>query len=504
MSMDEVLLKKSEYHQAVRELRRTESHVYHRIRSIMEDKNFVDQVTARIPPTYPIIGNLRCGTWYFPKFFATSYFKSTDGHYGHWQFHISRLNFHVAVAAYKHNGVVIIDSTRKGKKFPDSFTRTIPIWCAIMNTCVLQASGSEAAPTTSLLHMPPWVSDSEVAQVQAKLPQFVRTARDHGVDWSPLVAHADKPLRCVWVTNCSAWQSRLQQDLQYCTENNFVPVVLLSCSNSEPVMRSSYTYIQGAGDDHTSWSLGLTPALFWEHATWLLEDGIYPDECEERVHQVVSKKTHVDFKGKITDVAVTSGSAQLVEVSGTPFWLSECLEDSAIQSLTDTHAVVVCQTKNCTTISDSSSLLSCTIPLDSKMELERSLVKVLAFTYKALSCQKPIAVVSISSGVAVGLVVALLCTLCVCDSLQEGSMCEWRDLVKEHLANKQEELVVSGEWVQSLRITKQVVKRVLSFVQGVLHAQVAQYAVPTRNIMIQINRFFMTANTPHGKANFSL
>ena len=33
-------------------------------------------------------------------------------------------------------GCIIIDSTRKGKKFPDSMSKTIPIWCCVLNRSI--------------------------------------------------------------------------------------------------------------------------------------------------------------------------------------------------------------------------------------------------------------------------------------------------------------------------------------------------------------------------------
>lgn len=48
------------------------------------------------------------------------YFKSTDGHNGNWSFSCTRLNLHVAEVAARQGGVIIVDATRKGKRFPVS------------------------------------------------------------------------------------------------------------------------------------------------------------------------------------------------------------------------------------------------------------------------------------------------------------------------------------------------------------------------------------------------
>lgn len=34
-------------------------------------------------------------------------------------------------------GCIIVDSTRKGKRFPDSMSKTIPIWTCVLNRAIL-------------------------------------------------------------------------------------------------------------------------------------------------------------------------------------------------------------------------------------------------------------------------------------------------------------------------------------------------------------------------------
>lgn len=36
----------------------------------------------------------------------------------------------------KKGGCVIVDSTRKGKRFPDSMSKTIPIWTCVLNRSI--------------------------------------------------------------------------------------------------------------------------------------------------------------------------------------------------------------------------------------------------------------------------------------------------------------------------------------------------------------------------------
>ena len=48
----------------------------------------------------------------------TCYFKSTDGHHGHWAFSVTRLNLHLLDILSSRDGLAIVDATRKGKRFP--------------------------------------------------------------------------------------------------------------------------------------------------------------------------------------------------------------------------------------------------------------------------------------------------------------------------------------------------------------------------------------------------
>jgi tRNA A64-2'-O-ribosylphosphate transferase len=48
-----------------------------------------------------------------------------DGHDNQYAFSWQRLNLQVAIAAATHNGAIIVDSTRRGKAFPDSMRATV-------------------------------------------------------------------------------------------------------------------------------------------------------------------------------------------------------------------------------------------------------------------------------------------------------------------------------------------------------------------------------------------
>ncbi len=67
--------------------------------------------------------------------------------------------------------MLIIDSTRKGKHFPDSLSRTIPIWACVMNR-VMQKLNNKLEWDTEL-NMPMWVHKTEKLQILDKIDAWV-------------------------------------------------------------------------------------------------------------------------------------------------------------------------------------------------------------------------------------------------------------------------------------------------------------------------------------------
>lgn len=153
----------------IKELKREENSLFNCLHSIVHDTSFVQQI-EELYTELPIYANLRCGKWYTPGPHGTCYFKSTDGHFGEWNFSATRLNLHLAVTASQKGGCIIVDATRRGKTFPvtssqalnlnqqlcsyanmdvpceripteasvqDALSKTIPIWAAVLNAAVL-------------------------------------------------------------------------------------------------------------------------------------------------------------------------------------------------------------------------------------------------------------------------------------------------------------------------------------------------------------------------------
>lgn len=88
------------------DLKRSNLSITNRLRSIKQDAAFVQVVGETLE--LPLVANERCGSWYIdPRLrTASAYFKSTDGHTGHWKFSTRRLNLHLVELAANHNGCV--------------------------------------------------------------------------------------------------------------------------------------------------------------------------------------------------------------------------------------------------------------------------------------------------------------------------------------------------------------------------------------------------------------
>lgn len=268
-----------------------------RLKSIHSDAAFIDEV-RRTYPGFACFANERCGTWYVRGHNTrTSYFKSTDGHAGHWQFSSTRLNLFVAELAAAAGGAVIVDSTRRGKPFPDALTKTVPAWCAMINHIVL-GEPLDATP------FPRWLPASEVGAIRALLPTWV-AALPPGITAAIRAAldggRLSAPLRAHWACNaisegapCSldAWEAcvlpvlgEARGGLEEEEEAKEVPLLCVSASRlvaeggDVASAHAGWAYVQGAGDDAETWSCGLTPALFWRHADALLACGSDAEAC---------------------------------------------------------------------------------------------------------------------------------------------------------------------------------------------------------------------------------
>ncbi|KAK8136260.1 initiator tRNA phosphoribosyl transferase [Apiospora sp. TS-2023a] len=244
------------------DLKKSNLSITNRLRSIKEDAHFVSEAAEALGR--PLIANERCGSWYIsPDDKAGSaYFKSTDGHMGQWSFSTRRLNLHLLSVIGKNDGCIIVDSTRRGKRMPDALSKTIPTWCCVLNRALFP---EENGDKHALFTPPHVVSESEHAQMQAKIPDFVEALGSLHVDVASLRKQVKKPLRPFWLTRESQIETMAE------IFEDFHPVICLTSSRRvQGGEMSEGGYIQGAGDDTENWALGLTPIVFWQNEKMLL------------------------------------------------------------------------------------------------------------------------------------------------------------------------------------------------------------------------------------------
>lgn len=243
------------------ELKRSTLSIHNRLNSILEDAKFAQEVAEAYGR--PLIANERCGSWYIDpaQKGGSAYFKSTDGHTGVWKFSLRRLNLHLLQIIGKHDGCIIVDSTRRGKRMPDALSKTISIWCAVINRFLFP----EHQEHHNLYTPPQVVSASEHAQMSALLPSFSQSLHDLGICSDTLRNQVNKPLRPFWITP----ENRIRRTST--VYNDFHPVICCTVSRRVTGAEASEAgYIQGAGDDTENWAFGLTAQLFWKHCKELL------------------------------------------------------------------------------------------------------------------------------------------------------------------------------------------------------------------------------------------
>ncbi|KAK1315358.1 hypothetical protein QJS10_CPA06g00831 [Acorus calamus] len=270
---DERDSQKLSFYRACRSIKKSSNSLYNALRSIYEDSVFVSEI-AGIWPELPLVANLRCGFWYSSRFDSTCYFKSTDGHNNNWSFNTSRLNLHVASLVGQRGGCIIVDSTRKGKRFPDSMSKTIPIWACVLNRAIANyrrrmggdGQQDDRLGTNSLemldwdisLHLPLWVSKTEAASIEDRLEEWTKNLEASGADVASLASFLKKPLRPLWISQRTViWLNEVPDHDSW----SFTPLILVSASHSDGNIQKrlttsefSWHYIPGAGDDEESWA----------------------------------------------------------------------------------------------------------------------------------------------------------------------------------------------------------------------------------------------------------
>ncbi|KAI5960942.1 RIT1 [Candida pseudojiufengensis] len=275
-----------------KELKKSSLSFKNRLQSIIYDSNFVNLVHQNL--NLPIIANERCGLWYTSEKSGSCYFKSTDGHTNVWSFSTRRLNLHLLPIIQQNGGIIIIDSTRRGKPMPDSLLKTIPIWCSVLNSILYEEEDD------FWLNLPEIVPKHEYNSILKLIPSFIQTVRSMNL-FSKETQKLRKPLKTIWLyPGC---------DPQILNDDAY-NICLVSVSKQVPIHKTiqikakndsilHFDYVQGSADDHELWvprSLLPTfgPTQFWEifdkivdKSTGYLPSWINDDELEEMIGKLL-------------------------------------------------------------------------------------------------------------------------------------------------------------------------------------------------------------------------
>jgi len=241
-----------------------------RLVSIAADADFVGQVRCQLAPV-PFFANLRAGRWYVPNPDGLCHFKSSDGHpQERTKFSTSRLNLNVLSALQEAGSLCIVDATRRGKRFPDALSITVPMWCAVINRLRAQSFDQAAEPGL----FPEWVPLHEVDKIEASIDGFCEDVLEVAPDILDIVRQLQHPIHPVWLAHGDLLPHCGPGSQQQPSTSEYLVLWCLSASEARGAEAArehqSLTYVQGAGDDEEAWSLGLTPSHFFAHRSELL------------------------------------------------------------------------------------------------------------------------------------------------------------------------------------------------------------------------------------------
>jgi len=329
----------------------------HRLLSIDRDSKYLkDRVLSAIANSddstlpnhddcnhWPWLPNKQCGSWYLPphnnEFNGTIstetattktevYFKSTDGHVGTYAISLKRLNLQLLELLHEYKGCFLVDSSVR-KILPDSFSRTIPIWCCVMNRIILKyrkdlglcktdgdGDGDGDGWDTRLYTPASIVSTEEHLEISKLIDSRVELLYRSGaiVDPQRLVRVLTKPVRAIWIANGSLQSSTGSEDTA-CGRYNSSSFFAIVCCNpshyfegsssknhvywvdcqgngdnsSEGSSPRGYYYTPGAADDDATWGRSLTHSLFWANHEKLLDPARTDGETDALIDSIVNE-----------------------------------------------------------------------------------------------------------------------------------------------------------------------------------------------------------------------
>lgn len=279
--------------------------------------------TQRIK-SFPWLPNKNCGSWYLPPDDVTTstevYFKSSDGHItSKYAFSLKRLNLPLIELLHQVNSCFLVDSSVR-KILPDSFSRTIPIWCCVMNRIVQRyrndadAESDEAQWDTSLYTPASIVSPEEYAEILALIDSRVELLYSSKAIVNPswLVRTLNKPLRPMWIAEGQVQSYTNSLQLSSVDDSNYFTIICCnpsyysegsssknhihwvnhssSSNNNNDDTSSGYYYTPGAADDDSEWGRNLSPDLFWSNHEQLLAPNLTDDETDAKIDAIIQRE----------------------------------------------------------------------------------------------------------------------------------------------------------------------------------------------------------------------
>lgn len=349
-----------------KELRKDANTLKNRLQSIIYDYHF----TRNIWDLYnlPLIPNERCGLWYLPEdeYTTTSYFKSTDGHTNEWKFLFRRLNLHLLSVIEENCGVIIVDSTRKGKLMPDALTKTIPIWCAVLDYIRFEdevlTSDMELLAKDNWVKLPSVIPQSEKYEIIKRIPGFVEEVKRLNLFTKESLGFS-KPLIPYWIyPGKTSIPDHTDHHQIICLTTSSSKLSTVTLRDDEEIV--TWPYIQGAADDHELWVTQdicdgkLDARMFWKFLPGLVENTFISMSNE----QLISKLNELYKDSKQN----TTSSVELTAVNDTGIYFGMIESDMKYNLDVEVDNLVLLSTKTISNVPKSITIHHYKIELNKK------------------------------------------------------------------------------------------------------------------------------------------
>lgn len=296
-----------------------------RVYDILEahhNKNLSSTTSIQRIKSFPWLPNKNCGSWYLPPNELTTstevYFKSSDGHItSQYALSLKRLNLPLIELLHQVNSCFLVDSSVR-KILPDSFSRTIPVWCCVMNRIVQKYRAEnkqndefdEDEWDTALYTPASIVSPEEYKDISSLIDSRVELLYSSKAIVNPvwLLNTLNKPLRPMWIVQGEVQSyTNSSQSNNYIDEDKYFTIICCNPSiyhegsssknhihwkNHSGSDESSvgYYYTPGAADDDSEWGRNLNPDLFWSNYEQLLEPHLMDDDTDAFIDTIMQRE----------------------------------------------------------------------------------------------------------------------------------------------------------------------------------------------------------------------